>query len=116
MLRIRKIIKPDDGVVGIIVIILIIGLIIIVTGIIQSVYVPQWLEQKEADHMHVVSYQFSQIKQSLDILSVIEQKNAISIYLTLGSSEIPIFGTGRTYDYLNILSENCILEVSNDTD
>ena len=42
----RKILKPDDGVVGIIVTILIIGLIIIVTGIIQTVYVPQWLEQK----------------------------------------------------------------------
>ncbi len=116
MLRIRRIIKPDDGVVGIIVIILIIGLIIVVLGIIQSVYVPQWLEQKEADHMHEVSYQFAQIKQSLDILSVIEQKNAISIYLTLGTSDIPIFGSGRTYDYLNILSENYFLEVSNDTD
>ena len=116
MLKIRKIIKPDDAVVKIIVIILVIGLIIIVTGIIQSVYVPQWIEQKEADHMNEVSYQFSQIKQSLDILSVIEQKNAISIYLTLGTSDIPIFGGGRTYDYLNILPENCVLEVSNDTD
>ena len=113
---IRKIIKPDDGVVGIIVTILIIGLIIVVTGIIQSVYVPQWLEQKEADHMHVVSYQFAQIKQSLDILSVIEHKNAISIFLTFGTSEMPIFGTGRTYDHLNILSDNCNVEVSNDTD
>jgi hypothetical protein len=113
---IRKIIKPDDGLVGIIVTILIIGLIIVVTGIIQSVYLPQWLEQKEADHMHEVSYQFAQLKQSLDILSIIEQKNAISIYLTLGTSDIPIFGTGRTYDYLNILSDNCIIEVSNDTD
>jgi hypothetical protein len=40
----------------------------------------------------------------------------MSIYLTLGTSEIPIFGTGRTYDYMNILSDNCIIEISNDTD
>ena len=116
MLMIRQIIKPDDGLVGIIVTILIIGLIIVVTGIIQSVYVPQWLEQKEADHMQIVSYQFAQLKQSLDIFSVIEQKNAISMYITLGTSEIPIFGGGKTYDYLNILSDNCNVEVSNDTD
>ena len=97
MLMIRQIIKPDDGLVGIIVTILVIGLIIVVTGIIQSVYVPQWLEQKEAEHMQIVSYQFAQLKQSLDIFSVIEQKNAISIYITLGTSETPIFGGGKTF-------------------
>jgi hypothetical protein len=113
---IREIIRDDNGLVGIIVTILIIGLIIIVVGIVQSVYVPQWLEQKEADHMHLTSYQFAQIKQSLDILSVIEQKNAISVYLTLGTSDIPIFGSGRTYDYLNIFSDNCFIEISNETE
>lgn len=114
----RKIIEQDDGLVGIVVTVLIIGLIVVVTGIIQSVYVPQWLEQKEADHMHLVSYQFTQLKQSLDILSIIDQKNSISNYITLGTSEIPIFGTGRTYDYLSVLSNynsNCSMQISNDT-
>ena len=55
MVKIKRILKPDDGLVGIIVTILIIGLMMVVTGIVQSVYVPQWLEQKEADHMHIVS-------------------------------------------------------------
>jgi hypothetical protein len=113
---IRRIIRPNEAVVGIIVTVLIIGLIIVVTGIIQSVYIPQWLEQKEADHMHVVDYQFTQIKQAIDFLSVIGQKNAISIYLTLGTSEIPIFGIGGTYDHLDILSDNFNIEISNDTD
>jgi hypothetical protein len=116
MLMIRQIIKPDDGLVGIIVTILIIGLIIVVTGIIQLVYVPQWLEQKEADHMHIVSYQFTQLKHSLDILSVVEQKNAISTYITLGMTDIPIIGNGRTYDSLEILSDTCGVEISNETD
>ncbi len=112
---IKKFVKSDDGLVGIVVTVLVIGLVIVVTGIVQSVYMPQWLEQKEAEHMHMVSYQFAQLKQSLDILSVIEQENAISIYITLGTPEIPIFGTGRTYDDLNILTNNCSVEVSNDT-
>jgi len=115
MFMLKKFLKSDDGLVGIVVTVLVIGLIIVVSGIIQSVYVPQWLEQKEADHMHIVSYQFAQLKQSLDILSVIEQKNAISIYITLGTTEIPIFGTGRTYDNLNILTDNCSVEISNGT-
>ena len=66
---------------------------------------PQWLEQREAEHMHVVSYQFTQLKQSIDILSVVEQKNALSIYITLGTVDIPIFDKGRTYDTLEILKD-----------
>ena len=112
----RKIIDSDKGVVGIVVTTLLIGLMIAVIAIIQSVYVPQWLEQKEADHMHVVSYQFAQLKHALDILLVVEQKNAISTYITLGTTDIPIFGNGRTYDSLGILSDTYTVVVSNGTD
>jgi hypothetical protein len=115
-LIIRKFINQEEGLVGIIVTILIIGLFLVITAIIQSTYVPQWMEEKEADHMHIVSYQFAQLKHSIDILSVIEQENAISVFITLGSSEIPIFGSGRTYDYLDIISNDCIVEIANDTD
>ena len=112
----RKIIDSDKGVVGIVVTTLLIGLMIVVIAIIQSVYLPQWLEQKEADHMHVVSYQFAQLKHALDILLVVEQKNAISTYITLGTTDIPIFGNGRTYDSLEILSDTYTVVVSNGTD
>ncbi len=112
----RKIIDSDKGVVGIVVTVLLIGLMIVVIAIIQSVYLPQWLEQKEADHMHVVSYQFAQLKHALDILLVVEQKNAISTYITLGTTDIPIFGNGRTYDSLEILSDTYTVVVSNSTD
>ena len=101
-MTIRRFIESDKGVVGIIVAILLIGLIIVVMGIIQSVYKPQWLEQKEADHMHVVSYQFTQLKHACDILTVVEQENAISTYITLGTSDLPIFGSGSTSDSLKI--------------
>ena len=111
----KKFIKPDEGVVGIVVTVLVIGLIIIVTGTIQSIYVPQWLEQKEAEHMFTVSYQFAQLKQSLDLLSVVEQRNAVNTYITLGSPEIPIFGIGRTYDGLNIFNDGCGIAISNNS-
>jgi hypothetical protein len=111
----RKFVESDKGVVGIIVAILLIGLILVVMGIINSAYKPQWLEQKEADHMHSVSYQFTQLKHACDILSVVEQKNAISTYITLGTSDLPIFGSGSTSDSLKILSDTCNVSVSNDT-
>jgi len=116
VLTIKKIIYSDEGVVGVIVALLLIGLILVVIGIVQSVYMPQWLEQKEADHMHVVSYQFTQLKHSLDILSVVEQKNVISTYITLGIADIPIFGSGRTYDSLEIISDKCGVEILNESD
>jgi hypothetical protein len=112
---IRKIVRPNEAVVGIIVTILLIGLFIIITGIIQTVYVPQWMEQKEAEHMHIASYQFTQLKQIMDILAVTEQENAISAYITLGTADIPIFGVGRTYDDLNIFTDNCSVQISNNT-
>ena len=65
--------------------------------------------------MHVVSYQFTQLKQIMDILAVVEQENAISAYITLGTADIPIFGVGRTYDDLNILTDNCSIMISNNT-
>jgi hypothetical protein len=112
----RKIKNTDEAVVGIVVAILLIGLTITVISIIQTIYVPQWLEQREADHMHTVSYQFSQLKNTLDILSVVEQKNSISSYITLGITDIPIFGSGRTFDTLEILSDVCNLKVINGSD
>jgi hypothetical protein len=112
----RKIKNSDDAVVGIIVAILLIGLAVSIISMIQTVYVPQWLEQRESDHMHEVSYQFSQLKYSVDILSAVEQENAISMYITLGTADIPFFDKGRTYDSLDILSDTCNVEVSNDTD
>ena len=58
----RKIKKMDGAVVGIIATFLITGLIVIVISLIQTVYIPKWMEQTEADHMEVVSDQFSQLK------------------------------------------------------
>jgi len=115
-MKMRKLKKQDNAVVGIIVVVLVIGFIMAVTVVIKTVYLPQWLEQKEAIHMEEVSNQFAQLKYALDIQSVVEQKTAISSSITLGSKEIPIFGIGRTFGSLEILSDSCNLIITNGTD
>jgi len=115
-MKMRKLKKQDDAVSGIITVVLVIGLVMTVTVMIKTEYVPQWLEQKEAEHMEEVSNQFARLKYALDIQSVVEQKTAISSSITLGSKEIPIFGSGRTFGSLEILSDSCNLIITNDTD
>jgi hypothetical protein len=112
---IKKRNDSDEAVVGIVVTVLIIGLIISVYSIIQIGYMPQWQEQREADHMHDVAYQFSQLKYVTDVLSSIGQKNAISTYINLGIPDYPILGSGRTYDSLELLTDNCSITFSNNT-
>ncbi len=112
----RKIKNSDEAVVSIVVAVLFIGLAVAIASMIQTVYVPQWLEQREAEHMHIVSNQFTQLKYALDIHSVVEQKNAISTYITLGTTDLPIFGSGRTFGSLEILSDTCTVAVANGTD
>jgi hypothetical protein len=110
-----KLKNSNKATAGIIAAILLIGLTIAVISMVQTLYKPQWLEQKEAEHMHIVSNQFGQLKYALDIHSAVEQKNAISTYITLGTDDIPIFGSGRTYDTLEILLDNCTIELANST-
>lgn len=116
MTRMRKLKNQDNAVVGVVTVVLTMGLIMAVTVVIKTVYLPQWLEQTEATHMEEVSNQFAQLKYALDIQSVVEQKTAISSSITLGSKEIPIFGSGRTFGSLEILSDSFNLIITNDTD
>jgi len=44
------------------------------------------------------------------------QKASFTIKPKIGISEIKIFSNGSTFDYLNILSTNCSIEISNDID
>ena len=103
--KIRKLSTNTNGVVGIIATILIIGLIISFIGVIKTVQVPQWLEQKEAEHMTEVENQFTQLKCTLDMVSLLGENITISNYITLGSQEIPFFNEGRTYENIWINKE-----------
>jgi cell division protein FtsL len=98
--------KKDDAVAGIIVAILLVGLIISVLAIIQTVYVPRWMEQKEAEHMHTVLDQFSLLKFAIDTQAISGSSDiSLSTSITLGSKEWPIFSSSRAYGTLEIIEE-----------
>ena len=60
---------------------------------IQLTYVPQIMEQKEADHMDQVFNQFSQLKSMVDMQAMSQSTSPISSMLTLGSPKLPYFLT-----------------------
>jgi len=102
----------NHGAAGVVVAILLIGLFFSGVTIVQTVYVPQWMEQKEAEHMDTVSNQFSQLKFAIDTLSVAAQaNNQISSPITLGGKEIPFFSATRSYGELNIMPNGCKITI-----
>ena len=100
----RKIYKANEGVVGIVVAVLLIGLIVTFLSIIQMQYVPEWMKQKEAEHMDDVTNQFSDIKYAIDTQTLFKEKNIlITSPVTLGSSELSFFVSIRAYGQLDII-------------
>jgi len=111
-MKLRKLNKSNDGVVGIVVAILLVGLFISIIAFVQTVYVPQWMEKKEAEHMDQVANQFTQLKFAIDTLSVAAQKHSpISSSITLGSQEMPFLSSNRAYGSLDILPNNCKISI-----
>jgi len=112
----KKMKNSDDAVVGIVATFLIVGLIVTVISMIQAVYVPEWMEQTEADHMEVVADQFSQLKFAIDIQSANKKPDIpISTSITLGNKELPFLTSSRAYGSLDILSDECIVTITNDS-
>ena len=104
MIKIRKLNDSDEGVAGIIIAVLLIGLMVSGIAFIQTVYVPQWMEQKEAEHMDNLGTQLAQLKYSIDTLTVVAQPNSqISTPITLGSDKLPFLKSVRSYGSINVL-------------
>jgi len=110
MKRNRKMIGficSDEGVAGIVAAVLLLGLIVSAVGMVQGIFVPQWMEEKEAEHMEKVSNQFSQLKFAVDAQSALQEPNCpISTSITLGSKELPFLVSARSYGSLKILPED----------
>lgn len=113
----RKFKNSDEGVVGIVVAVLLIGLLVSVVSLVQTVYVPKWMEQKESEHMEEVANQFAQLKYAIDTHSATKQKNnPISASITLGSGELPYLMSVRAFGQLEILENVCNITITkNDT-
>ncbi|MDG6229433.1 MAG: hypothetical protein QCH96_05655 [Candidatus Thermoplasmatota archaeon] len=109
--------KDDSSaVVGIVTSILLVGLFISIFAIIQTVYVPQWMEEIESEHMNVVSGQFSQMKFAIDLqlLGTNQTVNpSISSPIQLGSEKIPYLLSSRASGTLSVYEECTTIFVEN---
>jgi hypothetical protein len=93
----------NNAVAGVIEALLLVALFAIVLSTIQLVYIPEIMEQREADHMDVVENQFSYLKSIIDLQSSLQEDVLISSPIALGSRELPYFVTARAFGHLNII-------------
>ncbi len=96
--------KNERGQVGVVVAILMVSLFVAVIVLVQVYYVPNWMKDREAEHMDTVANQFSQIKASIDIETMAQRDMSLINSITLGSKELPFFVSARAFGSLSILS------------
>ncbi len=106
----------DNAVVGIVTAMLIISLIVTVIAIVQLVYVPIIMEQREAEHMDRVAEQFGFLSSIIDDQAADEVKGIpIAAFVTLGSKEIPLLVSSKAYGALEILENSCKINIKNES-
>jgi len=96
----------DSAVAGVIEALLLVALAAIVLSTIQLVYIPEIMEQREAEHMDEVDNQFSYLKSVVDLQSALTEDVPISSPITLGSKELPYFVTARAFGQLDIIDSS----------
>ena len=118
-----KLSDSNQAVVGIVVAVLLIGLIVSVLSIVQLVYVPNWMEEIESEHIDDVFNQFCQLKLAIDTQSVNEKEyTPVVTSINLGTNKIPFLMSTRAAGGLNIIpyddSNACIIDITyiNETD
>ncbi len=92
-----QLIKNTAGLAGVIEALLLVALVAIVLSVIQVQYIPQIMEQREAEHMDQVSNQFSTLKSMIDLQAITNSSAPISTMITLGSRKLPYFFTVESY-------------------
>ena len=111
--------SDNYGAAGIIVAVMLIGLFFTFLSVVQLSYIPNWSEEREAEHMEKVAEQFTQLKFAVDVLSTIEQSgNKITTSLTLGTNEIPLplfLKSEKSFGYLRLISDESIINITDTT-
>ena len=108
----------NQGVASIVVAVLLIGLLFTFLSYIQMNQVPDWTEEREAEHMNKVANQFTQLKFAVDMLSTVDiSGNKITTDITLGTKEIPLpfLQSGKSYGYLKSLEDSCKINITDQT-
>ena len=103
-ITIRSLKTKNEAVAGIVVAVMIVGLVLAIVSIIQTIYVPKWMESREAEHMGVVSDQFSQLKYAIDSQIALQKNTPIASPITLGSRELGFFMSNKAFGRLAINS------------
>jgi hypothetical protein len=93
----------QTAVAGVIEALLLVALVAVIISTVQLVYVPDSMEQREAEHMDEVENQFSYIKSVVDLQAMLEEDVPISSPLTLGSRELPYLVTARAFGQISIV-------------
>ena len=105
--------NSNEGVAGVLVALLMIGLIISAISFIQMYYVPQWMKEKESEHLNLVSTQFSQLKFSIDNLAMNEKKySPLSVPITLGTKELPFLSSTRSHGNLEVSPDDFQIKIN----
>jgi len=99
---------------------LMVALVSVVISMIQLIYIPQIMEQKEAEHMDLVSNQFSTLKSVIDTQALTGSIATdaplshvpMTSMITLGSRELPYFVTAAAFGQVSIQQdENSTIEI-----
>ena len=101
----KSLTNRDEAVAGIVVAVMIVGLILAVVSIIQTIYIPKWMETREAEHMGVVADQFAQLKFVVDSQTALKESAPISTSITLGSRELGFFMSNKAFGRLSLISD-----------
>ena len=104
-MKYKKIVKKEHAVAGVIEALLLVALVSIIISTIQLVYIPEIMEEREAEHMDQVSNQFSSLKSMIELQAITNSSAPISTMITLGSKELPYFITARSYGEISTIVE-----------
>jgi len=109
--------RNDDGVVGIIVAILLVGLLVTVFSIVQTVQVPHWMEEIESEHMDTIASQFAELKHTIDIQLYTPSFYNIPVTtpITLGSGNVPYFLSQKSSGNIQIKNDTFQIEINGKT-
>ena len=118
-IKILSLQSNNYGAAGIIVAVMLIGLFFTFLSVVQLSYIPNWSEEREAEHMEKVAEQFTQLKFAVDVLSTIEQSgNKITTAVTLGTNEIPLplfLKSEKSFGYLKLISDESVINITDTT-
>jgi hypothetical protein len=94
----------DNAVVGVVTAILLIGLIVAVISLVQTIYIPKIMEQREAEHMDKVAEQFTYLTSVIDGQAADQSRNMpVATSITLGSKELPYMLSIKAFGSLEII-------------